>query len=446
MTTIRMVLKSSRRKDGRSPVLLCVSDRGEREYFATGFNATQKEFDGSKNVGRFVQGRGIPTFNVERKEEDGCLHTYSNKEANDKLSELERRASDILKKFEADHIDWSMDMFRAAYVNAPKRNNFYAYACGIIEGVYIKQGRYQKAAIAKDALRSFSKFDSRLKNRTFQDISVKYIQSYIAYCHKIGNSDNTISMRIREVRRFFNLAIAEQVATPSQYPFSDGKEDGKAKIPKMAPTKTDQYLPMESMKAMANAQLDDYILDRTRHLFLFSFYCRGMNWKDMAQLTVDNFHPDLVIDPETKEVREVKMLQYQRSKTEGVFRIQVTDNIQRELDWFARNTPLCEPYVLPIISQPVPAEKLDEYLKQVRKRFNRSLKGLAKVLKLPDSQRNLTIYSARHSFAMAMQNQDKPVEIISQALGHQSVETTKHYLEKFSTTRMAKETDIDLSM
>ena len=140
------------------------------------------------------------------------------------------------------------------------------------------------------------------------------------------------------------------------------------------------------------------------------------------------------------------MLQYQRSKTEGVFRIQVTDNIQRELDWFARNTPLCEPYVLPIISQPVPAEKLDEYLKQVRKRFNRSLKELAKVLNLPDSQRNLTIYSARHSFAMAMQNQNKPVEIISQALGHQSVETTKHYLEKFSTTRMAKETDIDLSM
>jgi integrase len=74
------------------------------------------------------------------------------------------------------------------------------------------------------------------------------------------------------------------------------------------------------------------------------------------------------------------------------------------------------------------------------------LKKLAAVLELPESQQDLTIYTARHSFAMAMQNQDKPVEIISQALGHQSVETTKHYLEKFSTTRMAKETDIDLSM
>lgn len=37
------------------------------------------------------------------------------------------------------------------------------------------------------------------------------------------------------------------------------------------------------------------------------------------------------------------------------------------------------------------------------------------------------------------------MEIISQVLGHQSVETTKHYLAKFSSTKMAKETDIDLS-
>lgn len=441
-----MVLKSSGRKDGRRPILLRISDKGNREYFATGFNATDKEFDGSKDVGRFVQGRGIPAFNVERREEDGSLHKYSNKEANDKLAELESRASEIIKKYDADHIDWSMEMFRADYVNAPKRKQFYAYACGIIEDVYEKQDRYQKAEIAKDALTSLKKYDKNLEKRTFQDINVKYIQGYIAFCRKAGNSDNTIGMRLREVRRFFNLAISEKLATREQYPFSDGIEEGKAKIPKTPPTKTDQYLPLDSMKELANAQLDDYILDRTRHLFLFSFYCRGINWKDMALLTKDNFYRDMVVDPETKLAHEVTMIRYQRSKTEGVFVIQVTDNIQRELDWFAQNTPLYGNYVLPIVSQNVPADKLDDYLKQIRKRFNRSLKKLAAVLELPESQQDLTIYTARHSFAMAMQNQDKPVEIISQALGHQSVETTKHYLEKFSTTRMAKETDIDLSI
>lgn len=46
---------------------------------------------------------------------------------------------------------------------------------------------------------------------------------------------------------------------------------------------------------------------------------------------------------------------------------------------------------------------------------------------------------------MTMLNLDKSIEVISQALGHQSVETTKHYLAKFSSSKMAKETDIDLS-
>lgn len=446
MATIRMILKSSGGKDGRYPILLRVSDRGAREYFSTGYSATDKEFDGSKDGGRFVQGRGIRPFQVTRREEDGSLKAYSNKEANDKLAELENRASEILAKFNAEHINWGLEQFRDAFINAPKRILFRDFAYDVIERTYIAEGRYQKAAIARDALSSFEKLDKGFAKRTFQDLNEKCIQAYIASARKAGNSDNTIAIRLREIRRFYNIAISEKVASREQYPFSDGREDGKAKLPKMAPTKTDQYLPMDSLKVLANAQLDDYVLDRTRHLFLFSFYCRGMNWKDMAMLTVDNFYPDLVVDPDTKEVREVLMMQYQRSKTAGLFRIQVTPNIQRELDWFKANSPLYGDYVLPIVSLKVPSDKMDEYLKQVRKRFNHSLQRLAKELKFPESQLKLTIYSARHSFAMAMQNQDKPVEIISQALGHQSVETTKHYLEKFSTTRMAKETDIDLSI
>ena len=85
------------------------------------------------------------------------------------------------------------------------------------------------------------------------------------------------------------------------------------------------------------------------------------------------------------------------------------------------------------------------YLAKIRQRFNESLRKLAKLLDFPESQQDITFYTARHSFAMSMLHLDKPVEIISQALGHQSVETTKHYLAKFSSTKMAKETDIDLS-
>ena len=275
---------------------------------------------------------------------------------------------------------------------------------------------------------------------------MSYLQRYFKSCRDKGHSGNTIGIRLREIRRIFNVAIRDKVIPQELYPFSTGNEAGKVKIPQAELNKTDQYLTLDSLRLMAGTTFKNHVLERTKHLFLFSYYSRGMNWKDMALLTGANFYCAMVVDEKTHQSREVTMMQYKRSKTKGAFNILVTPNIRRELDWFKENTPLYGDYVLPpIIGLEVADEKLDDYLMQGRKRFNASLKKIAMQLKFPESQQNITIYTARHSFAMTLKNKDKSIEIISQALGHQSVETTKHYLAKFSTTKMAEETDIDLS-
>lgn len=444
MATIRSILKSTKDADGRYPILLCVSDRGKRAYFSTGFSATEKEFEVTKQGGRFIQGKGIRKFMVERKDESGVLETFSNMEANNKLAGLETRAKNIIQKYNDEHISWGFEQFRADFTNAPKRELFLSYAEEVMEKEYRANGQFQKASIMEDAIQSLKNYDGQLAKKAFQDITPKYLEGYVSFCRNKGNGNGTISIRLREIRRIFNLAIGEKVIKPELYPFSSGKEDGKVRLPKVELSKTDQYLTEESLKAIAKTVMDDPILERTRHLFLFSFYCRGINWKDMSLLTKSSFRLATVIDETTKKSKEVTMLQYRRSKTKGAFDILVTANIQRELDWFKENTVLYGDYVLPIISLQVKPEQLDEYLKQRRKRFNRSLRALAKKLNLPESQQNITIYTARHSFAMTLQTAEKPIEIISQALGHQSVETTKHYLAKFSTTKMAEETDINL--
>ena len=445
MAKIRTILKSTKDADGRHAVLLMLSDRKQREYFSTGFSATDKEFDSSKQGGRFHQGRGVRPFYLKRKEEDGSTKVYSNKDANIVLANLENRASDILKGYNEKHINWGLDQFRTDFVNAPKRELFSSFADSIIQQEYSDKGRHKSATVALEAIRSLERYDSQLGTKSFQDINVKYLTGYIAFCKKNGNSDSTIKIRLGEIRRIFNIAIREGVASQENYPFSSGKEDGKIRIPKTALSKTDQYLPMDSMKKLANTPMENHVLERTRHLFLFSYYCRGMNWKDMALLTKSSFFPLVVTDENTKETREVTMMEYKRSKTKGEFLIQVTPNIQRELDWFSENTALYADYVLPIISVEITPEKMDMYIAKIRQRFNHSLRKIAEILEFPDSQQDISSYTARHSFAMTMQNLNKPVEIISQALGHQSVETTKHYLAKFSSTKMAKETDIDLS-
>ena len=446
MATVSMFLKKSKTNSkGEHPIVLRLADtENKRAYFSTGFYSTEKYFDTSKEGGRFFQGRGVKAFTVERTEEDGSTKTYTNKEANDKLAALEDRAHSIIKKYNEGHINWGFDQFRTDFTNAPKRESFLSFAEDIIEKEYTSRGRHKSAEVAKEAIQSLRLYDSQIASRTFQDINKTYLNGYMDFCRKRGNSDSTLKIRLGEIRRIFNIAIREKVISQDLYPFSSGKEDGKIRIPKTKPNKTDQYLTKESLKKLARTSFDNHVLERTRHLFLFSYYCRGMNWKDMALLTKSSFYLKTVTDETTHQTMQVKVMEYKRSKTKGEFEIQVTANIQRELDWFKENTTPFNEYVLPIIRVTVSPEGLDAYLSQVRKRCNHSLREIAKILDFPESQQNITIYTARHSFAMTLQTAEKPIEIISQALGHQSVETTKHYLAKFSTTRMAEETDINL--
>ena len=444
MATIRSIMKSTKDADGRYPILLCISDRGKRAYFSTGFSATEKEFEVTKEGGRFIQGKGIKKFYVDRKEEDGSIQSYSNMEANDKLAALEARGKDILRKYNDEHISWGFEQFRADFTNAPKREYFLSFAEDIIEKEYTTRGRHKSAEVAKEALQSLRLYDSQIGSRTFQDINKTYLSGYMDFCRKRGNSDSTLKIRLGEIRRILNIAIREKVISQELYPFSSGKEDGKIRIPKTKPNKTDQYITKENLQKLARTPFENHVLERTRHLFLFSYYCRGMNWKDMALLTNSSFYLKTVTDETTRQTMQVKVMEYRRSKTKGEFEIQVTANIQRELDWFKNNTTTFGDYVLPIIRVSVTPEGLDAYLSQIRKRCNHSLREIAQKLEFPESQQNITIYTARHSFAMSLQTAEKPIEIISQALGHQSVETTKHYLAKFSTTKMAEETDINL--
>lgn len=446
MAAIRFILRKDKTNTkGEHPIVLRLADSNNRRaHFVTGFYTTEQYFDTSKDGGRFFQGRGVKSFNVERKEEDGRTKTYTNKEANDFLAAMEERAGKIIKKYTEDHTNWGFEQFRADFVNAPIRNLFYSFAKSMIEKEYRSREQYGKARIAEAALKSLQDYDPQLEKKCFQDITITYLNDYVAHCKKKKQADGTISIRLREIRRIFNVAIRDKVIDANLYPFSSGKEDGKVRIPKTELNKTDQYLPIESMKKIAQKSFEDPVMERAKHLFLFSYFCRGINWRDMALLTKDNLYQVTVTDTSTKKSRQVTMMKYKRAKTKGEFDIQVTDNIQRELDWFHENTPLFNDYLLPIISVETTPEKRDGDIHQKRKRFNRTLKSIAKEVGLPKSQQDISIYTARHSFAMALQDRGKSMEIISQALGHQSVETTKHYLAKFSTTKMAEETDINL--
>ena len=67
-------------------------------------------------------------------------------------------------------------------------------------------------------------------------------------------------------------------------------------------------------------------------------------------------------------------------------------------------------------------------------RFNRDLRSLAETCGVGEP---VTSYTIRHSFATTLKEQDVPIEMISELLGHTSIKTTQIYLKSFSLERLS---------
>lgn len=461
------------------PVYMRIADRNnKRLHLSTGFIARPDDFDDGKNVGRYRQGSGVKSFQVIRIV-NGQTEIMTNKVANIELSTIENKANEIIKGYEGKGVNWTLELFKKDYAKNPGRTIFAEYATERIKELR-DSGKPQTAKVLIDALSSFRAFDPKFDKKYIQDLTTDYLGRYITHCEKRGHNPNTISIRLRQIRRVFNIAIDEGLIDRTSYPFTAKG----VSIPESTNSKTECFLPSESLRKIANTQFENPTWERTKHLFLFSYYCRGINWKDMAKLRKSN----ITTATDNKTGEPCRVISYVRTKTKDTKKkqselvIKITDPIQRELDWFRDNTALFQNYLLPIITADTTISEedykaiknsnssrkfrpetvkaiqtaelsldalnddiLNEYTNKKRTRFNKELKEIAKAIELPEGQQDLTIYVARHSFAMMMYNEKGlSIDRVSEALGHESTKTTRAYLAKFSINEMAEDTFIDL--
>lgn len=445
MASIKFFLKKG--EGSTFPVMMRVSERTERAFFSTGFYATEDQFEEEKASQRFASGRGVAEFKVTRRE-NGKVVEYSNRDANNELAAMEERANAILKEYKKDKTPFTAQGFKQRFngKETTPGENVAVYAAKMVEG-YKLAGRNKKAIITTDALNSFRLFDSKFNKRKFADIDKEYISRYVEFAKGRGNSGNTIAIRLCEIRTILNDAINNGKGCPEKYPFkktASGKGQ-TVKGLKETETKVDNYLPTSLLRKLATAKIDNPRLDQARHLFLFSFYCRGINFQDMARLTPKNIVYSKYTDKETGEVYQTKVIRYKRSKTKRNFEIQITDAIQRELDWFKDNCTLYDNFLLPIILHDDSEFARTQHIDQFRDRFNQDLRKVAKELEFPESCLNIAAYTARHTFAVAMQERGESTEVISEALGHQDLTTTRNYLSRFSNEYLRKHTAFDFT-
>ena len=243
---------------------------------------------------------------------------------------------------------------------------------------------------------------------------------------KNGCCGNTRMHTLKTLRAVINKAIKEKAASNNTYPFGKGGFE----INKLAEETAKRYLLPTDLELIKNSPQQNFVLERARRIYLFSYYCFGMSFVDMANLTINNIEM-LVTGAH---------IVYKRQKTKNAknvkpIKIFVTPAIKEQLEWFKANTPEAGEYLLPIITKEYDGEQLYEHVRCRYKRINANLKKLGKALGI---SLTLTTYTARHTMAMTLQSNDIPREIISQALGHSNLTTTATYLAGFSTSVLDK--------
>ena len=160
-------------------------------------------------------------------------------------------------------------------------------------------------------------------------------------------------------------------------------------------------------------------LRRTQTIAALMFQFCGMSFADLAHLE--------------KSALDRNVLQYNRIKTKTPMSLEILESAKEMMNQLRSNKPVlpdCPDYLFDILhgDKKRKDEKAYKEYQSALRRFNNSLKDLARVLRL-DSP--VTSYTFRHSWATTAKYRGVPIEMISESLGHKSIKTTQIYLKGF---------------
>lgn len=265
-------------------------------------------------------------------------------------------------------------------------------------------GRYSTAKSYLDALRSFKCFCG-MEEIPYAYIDKERLLLYQAWLSKRGCMRNTVSTYMRRIRHIYNLAVeaGEVSYIPNLFKGVFTGVESKRK----------KALPLDSLRSLMGTPRVEPEMRRTQLCFCLMFSFSGMAFVDFAHLRKENVKDGV--------------LSYHRQKSGSFIRVEIPADVRLLLDELAVCTDKDSPYLFPFLS----GKKTGE---AAYAEYNGALRSLAETCGVGEP---VTSYTIRHSFATTLKEQDVPIEMISELLGHTSIKTTQIYLKSFSLERLS---------
>lgn len=387
MTTVKVKFRLSTVEGRPGTIVYFVTHRRVVRQITTGYKVFPHEWDDkrSRPVSAPAGERTTVIQSVTRKLE----------------GDLEK-LNGIIERFDLLRRGYSSEDIIMEFRRTEKENTLFIFMENVVE----RLRQLNHIGTAKNyhaALGSFKRFRNN-KDVPLETIDQMIMEDYQAYLKSVGLTPNSISFYMRILRAAYNRAV-EQELTKDRNPFRT-VFTGMEKTLKRA-------ISISDIKRIKNLDLAfKPNLEFARDIFLFLFLCRGISFIDAAFLKKTDIQNGV--------------LTYRRHKTNQVLHIKIIEPIKELIDRYSIKD---SPYLLPIITRSNSNER-KQYETALR-RVNNALKIIADMIKLPIP---LTTYVTRHAWASIAKSKNVPVNVISDALGHDSIATTQIYLASIDTS------------
>ncbi|MBD5358187.1 MAG: site-specific integrase [Bacteroides sp.] len=390
-TTVKVVCyKSKILSNNESPLMLRVTKDRKLRYISLGISVNPEHWDFSKNQ---------PKAECPNREYIELLMADKIKEYTTKIIELkaanqEFTSTTLVEKVCLNRLNRkTVDYLIKEHMNHLERS-----------------GRRNYSLSIKQLYNSLIEFNRHL-DIPFAEMDVAWLRRYEVFLRGKGLAENTIGIRFRTLRSIYNIAIEENAVAPDLYPFK------KFKVSKLHQETAKRALSKDDVERVLNFKSANRYMRFPIDLFAFTYYCGGINFVDIANLTKENISDGRLV--------------YMRQKTKKLIKIPLQPQAVALIKKYHNDE---SPYLFPILSaiHKTDTQKANRIHKVISK-VNMRLKEIGEALNLNVT---LTTYVARHSQATVMKRAGVSTAVIREIMGHSSERITQIYLDSFDNEQV----------
>ena len=276
----------------------------------------------------------------------------------------------------------------------------------------LKEGKVNSYYRYRSAMRAFEEFAGG--KISLKDVTREWLEECETHFREKGLSYTSINIYMKALK-----AVMNEINPNGKFPFGKGKYEIPSSSPRKLALTKDQIRKLINFKGTS-------IEEKYRDLWLFSYLCNGINFRDLLFLKYS--------DIENGEICFIRAKTKQKNSHPRIIRAVITQEMQDimvRLGNGAYGAP--DAYIFPFATPRMTPMEMCHLVRRITNSCNRSLRNIAIKLRIPP----FTTYSARHSFATILQRSGVEIDYISECLGHSNLEITRVYLAGFDkSTRM----------